>query len=108
MDRLLRFPMATLKFELKPARHLAEAYRGRYFGRELLMPRRFLVQIDVELLRSHLAEADREAKSPEQIQEFLSSSGFQPTSGGWLVSEADLGVLNADEVISIDEVPEDR
>lgn len=106
MDGSIRFPTGRLEFELKPGRHRAEARPGKYLTGEVLMPRQFRVQIDLERLRSHLAEADRETKSAEQIRAFLIDSGFVQTPRGWLVSEADLGVLHPDEVIAIDEVPE--
>jgi hypothetical protein len=108
MDGWMRFSMGELQFQLKPGWHLGEVNAAKYLSSEPSMPRRFLVQIDLELLRSHLAEADRDVKTPEQIHQFLIESGFKQTPMGWVVSEADLGVLDADEVLAIDDAPEDE
>ena len=94
-------------FDLKPDSRFAGMHPLRYSSSELLMSRRFLVQVDIELLRSHLSQADREEKSREQIVQFLIDSGFRQTPGGWIVSEADLGVLEPEEVTAIDELPDD-
>ena len=99
-------PANSYHFELKLHTLSAEKRALKYSSGGLFMPRRFLVQIDVELLRSHLSEADREEKSTEQIVQFLVDSGFELTPRGWVVSEADLGVLDPEEVSRIDELPD--
>ena len=92
-------------FELKTDCLVTRTRPPRYPNSEFLMSRRFLVQIDIERLRSHLSKADREQKSVEQVVEFLADAGFHWTSNGWLVSEEDLGVLDPDEVTAVEELP---
>jgi hypothetical protein len=70
-----------------------------------LMSRIFRIRIRDELLRAHLERENEEFVSAGELREFLSHAGFTPYGDQWLVREADLGVLDPEEVVSIEPVP---
>jgi len=70
------------------------------------MPRRFIVQINVERVRQALSVADGAAWTAEQVVAWLSDAGFSRVDDTtWLVAEPDLGQLEPAEVTIVREEP---
>ena len=69
------------------------------------MSRIFRIRIRDELLRAHLERENQEFVSAGELREFLTHAGFTPHGDHWLVREADLGVLDSEEVVSVELVP---
>lgn len=66
------------------------------------MSRIFRIRIRDELLRAHLERENQEFVSAGELREFLTHAGLTPYGDQWLVREADLGVLDPEEVVSIE------
>ena len=69
------------------------------------MSRIFRIRVRGELLRAHLERENNEFVSEGELREFLNNAGFTPHGDEWLVREADLGILDPEEVITIELVP---
>jgi len=69
------------------------------------MSRIFRIRVRRELLRAHLEHENNEFVSEGELREFLTSAGFTPHGDQWLVREADLGILDPEEVATIELVP---
>ena len=62
----------------------------------------FRIRILHDLVKAHLEQEDREAVSELQLLEHLTAAGFRPDGEHWIVREKDLGLLQTDEVASIE------
>jgi len=60
--------------------------------------RRWVVKIDLDLVRSRMSAADDAAYSREDAAKFLADAGFRSLDGYWTVEEAELSHVEPDEV----------
>jgi hypothetical protein len=62
----------------------------------------FFVQLNLERIRRSLSRDDRTEYQADYVREWLTRSGFHPVADGWLVREADLGLVDPTEVTRIE------
>src|SRR5438067_6478181 len=60
--------------------------------------RRWVVKVDLDLVRSRLSTADNAVYSPQEVARFLTDAGFRSLNGYWTVEEAQLSHVEPDEV----------
>ena len=60
--------------------------------------RRWVVKIDLDLVRSRMSAADEATYSREDAGRFLADAGFRSLDGYWTVEEGQLGHVEPDEV----------
>jgi hypothetical protein len=65
----------------------------------------FIVQLDLERIRSSFSRDDGCEYDLAHVRKWLSDAGFRPDPNGWLVRERDLAQVQPDEVTAIDEHP---
>jgi hypothetical protein len=63
-------------------------------------PKTFSVQINLALLREHLAAEDDQDFTEHDVRRWLGDAGFTPKGDRWVVGERDLGQLQPAEIIS--------
>ena len=62
------------------------------------VPRLLWITLNMPLLRENLSKEDRREVAEAEVRQWLKDAGFEPSNGGWLVWEQDLGQLLPDEV----------
>jgi hypothetical protein len=72
------------------------------------MSKTFLISLDWDALRKHLNQEHNRELSLDEIQSWLVDAGFKPQGDHWLVKEQDLGVLDPSEVLTAEEVPDEK
>ena len=63
------------------------------------MPRTFKVRINLATLRAHLSAEQGIDVAEAAVVDFLKSAGFRPEGDAWIVSEDDLGMVRATEIL---------
>ena len=76
----------------------------RWFMR-ITIVRWLRVEINIAALRASLSREDRREYSVKDVCQWLRDAGFREAGRDWIVREPDLGHLQPDEVIAIDDVP---